>query len=337
MKRIRKAVPVLVFAAGVVALLWAMGHMRSPGQTLLWGQLMNFGHVPLFAVVASCVLGLCLALLDGGLPRHRLYVVALAWSLALAGASEVVQVFSARNVEVVDFLRNAVGAAGALAVWASVDRRMEAGSGWPRWRTHLRLLALAMVLSTLVPVAVMAESYRRMDERFPVLFRFDSTMEIPFFRQYDASLELVRAPEGWKEYAGRRVGRATFQHARYPTLAIMELRGDWEDYSFLEWALFLEGARGIDVILRIDDFESTGRYKDRFNVKIPLRPGPNRIRVSLDEVREAPEHREMDMAAVRSVMLFVVLPETPVVVYLADLKLVDRGKVVAGVEGSGAP
>jgi hypothetical protein len=314
-----------------------MGHMRSPGQSLLWGQLMNFGHVPLFAMVASCVLGLCLGLLGDGLPRHRVYVVALAWSFVLAGASEAVQVLGSRNVEVLDFLRNGIGAAGALAVWASVDRHVELGAAWPRWRTWLPLLALATVLSTLVPVAMMAESYRRMDGRFPVLFRFDSMLELPFVREYDASLELVRAPEAWDGYAGRRVGRATFRPARYPTLAISELRGEWEAYRFLEWDLFLEGDRGIDVILRIDDLDTGGCYKDRFNVKIPLRPGPNRLRVSLDEVREAPEQREMDMAAIRSIMLFVVRPETPVLLYLADLRLVDRGQGVPGAEGARVP
>lgn len=319
--KIHKALAVLVCPVGAVALLWALGQLQIPAQTLLWGQLMNFGHVPLFAVLASCALGLCLGLLGDGLPRPRLYLVAFSWSLVLAGVSEALQVFENRDVEVWDFLRNAAGAAGALALWASMDRGLDL-AGWPDWRKRLRWIAVAILLSTLIPLALLAESYRRMEQRVPVLFRFDSALELPFVRRFDASLELVRAPDGWTEYAKRRVGRATFRPARHPALAIFELHRDWSGYRFLEWDLFLEAGRELEVILRIDDAKHDGRYRDRFNVKLPLRPGPNQLRIPLEEVREAPQGRSMEMERISTVILFVVRPEAPVSLYVADMKLV---------------
>jgi hypothetical protein len=319
--KIHRALAVLVCPVGAVALLWALGQLKIPAQTLLWGQLMNFGHVPLFAVLASCALGFCLGLLGDSMSRPRLYLVALSWSLVLAGVSEVLQVLDNRDVEVCDFLRNAAGTVCALALWASLDRGLDL-AGWPDWRKRLRWIAVAILLSTLIPLAVLAESYRRMERRVPVLFRFDSALELPFVRGSDASLELVRAPEGWTEYAKRRVGRVTFRLTRYPTLTIVDLHRDWSGYRFLEWDLFLEAGPELEVILRVEDVEYNGRYRDRFNVKLPLRPGPNELRIPLEEVREAPEGRAMDMERISRLMLYLVRPEAPVSLYVAEMKLV---------------
>jgi len=321
----RKGILILSCACSAAALLWTLRHLRVPAETLIWGQMMNFGHVLLFAVLASCVLGLCLGLFGDGFPRHRIYVVAMAWALVLGGASEALQVFEQRDVEVWDFLRNAIGAGSALAVWASVDRRLERAAAWPSWRRHLRILAAAAVLAAFAPVAVTAEAYRRMNERAPVLFRFDSALELFFVRPRDATLDLVRAPGEWGPYAGRRVTRVTFQPARYPGLGVSELHRDWTGYEFLEWDLFLPGPGEISAILRIDDVQTDQRYKDRFNIRIPLRPGPNRITIPLDDVRAAPEGREMDMNSIRSVMLFLVRPDAPRRLLIGEMKLAGAG------------
>lgn len=322
MTKIRRAAVALACVSAAGGLLWAIGHLRTPAETLLWAQLMNFGHVPLFAALASCVLGLCVSLLGDGMPRQRIYVVALAWALVLGGASEALQVLEDRDVAAWDFLRNALGAASALALWASVDRRLEVGPAWPRWRRSLRALAVLAVVAAFVPVALTVESYRRMKERGPVLFRFDSALELPFVRPRDASLRLVRAPAAWTEYAGRRVGRVTFRPSGYPSLLIYEFHRDWEEYEFLEWNMFLPDDREVEVVLRIEDVWHDGRLRDRFNARIPLRPGPTRLRIPLRDVRGAPESREMDMSAVKAVILFVALRDAPVSLFVADLKLV---------------
>jgi hypothetical protein len=326
----RRATLILACACSAWLMLWTLGHLRAPAETLLWGELMNFGHVLLFAVLASCMLGLCLGLFGESFPRHRLYLVAMAWALVLGGAGEAVQVFGERDVDVWDFVRNAIGAGSALAVWASVDRGIGLAPAWPRWRKHLRLLAVAAVLLAFAPVVVTAEAYRRMNERAPVLFRFDSALELLFVRPRDATLELVRAPQDWSGFAGRRVGLLTFEPSRYPGLAIFEFHHDWERYGFLDWDLFLPGSDGVEVILRIDDVHSDGRYKDRFNVKVPLQPGPNRLRIPLAEVRVAPESRGMDMSAIQAVILYVVRPEAPLRLLIGDLKLVGTASPPAG-------
>jgi hypothetical protein len=302
----------------------------------MWAQVMNFGHIPLFAVLASCLLGLCLSLFGENLPRHRLYVIALAWSLVLAGASETLQVFETRNVDAWDFLRNVVGAASALALWAGVDKRLEVGSAWPSWRIHLRLLAVAMVSCSLLPLGWTVESYRRMNRRVPVLFRFDSKLDLLFVRSREADVELVRAPTGWTEYEGHRVVRVTFRPARYPSVSTIEIYRDWEGYEYLEWDLFLEQDRDADLILRVHDFAHVGHHRDRFNEKVTVRPGPNRIRVSLAEIRRAPRDREMDMSAIQSLILFARRPEKTFSVYLAELRLVG-GRSGSSGHGPEAP
>ena len=132
MTKIRRALVVLACAAAVAALLWALGHLQHSSECRLWRAATNFGHVPLFGLIALALLGFSLSAFGERWGRGRHLFLALAGSVVVAGASEVLQVYTARTVEAQDYLRNLAGGGSALALWASLDRRLRNGKPWAR-------------------------------------------------------------------------------------------------------------------------------------------------------------------------------------------------------------
>ena len=88
--------------------------------------------------------------------------------------------------------------------------------------------------------------------------------------------------------------------------------------------LFNPGQEPLTLTLRINDLahdRGDNAYGDRFNTRLVLDPGANTFAINLDDVRNAPASRHMDMANVRRLGLFAVRLPAPRTVYLSDLRL----------------
>jgi hypothetical protein len=187
-----------------------------------------------------------------------------------------------------------------------------------------RLLAAAaavLVLVASLPLVLLGEAYRQRELRFPVLFGFDSLLEMRFITTRDATVELTRPPAGWNPNARRRVARLTCHPPRFPAMHLHDPYPDWEAYGFLELDLYLEGDRGASIAVLINDELVSGDHTDRYRGRFSLEPGPNQLRISLAEVRHAPESREMNMRRIRDVIFVAARPAEQITLYLAGLRL----------------
>ncbi|MBI5266876.1 MAG: succinyl-CoA synthetase subunit beta, partial [candidate division Zixibacteria bacterium] len=68
--------------------------------------------------------------------------------------------------------------------------------------------------------------------------------------------------------------------------------------------------------LRIDDIHHNYEDTDRWTGRIAVVPGPNHLRIGLEQVRKGPVGRETDMSAIRRIILFAHKPQQPVTLYL---------------------
>jgi hypothetical protein len=291
----------------------------------LMQEILNLGHVPLFGMIALAWLGFSLGAFKDRLARARHLYLALACTVLVAGASEVLQVYTGRDVSAQDYLRNLAGGCGALAIWSGLDQRLSTRTPWvwPAFRRSVVALGIGTLLLTLFPLLEQVEAHRRIRDRLPVLFHFDSRWELPFIVPRYTIYDLVPAPSGWPGFSQRLVARVIFRTRRYPGVTLLDFHGDWSGYDALELDLYLEDEQDVELALRIDDAQHDQRYRDRFNRRIPLRPGPNHVRIPVAEIRSAPEGREMDLGAIESVTLFAGRPERRITVYMADLRLVS--------------
>lgn len=277
---------------------------RYPGRVV--SILYDFAHAPLFALVTF----LAGRVLYSRSPEPSRVVLLALGTTSLGGAGELVQHLAGRSARVDDAVCNAVGAGlgGLVLLWPQLSRgRRAAAAG-----VFIVAFAVAHFAVTRQLCDVVLQK-----NQFPLLGSFES------------SLEMLR----WQVNVGhieRSANRAAHgQHAlrwelfpgKYPSCAQRWPPHDWRDHRFLEFKVLTETDAPLDLVVKIQDFEHSGEFSDRFHQRIVATGEWQTIRVELDAVRRAPRDREMDMALITRLSLFTIDLQTPCVVWLDDFRL----------------
>jgi len=317
-----QAVGLVFLILVILSLLW----IPVPSHTFLWKAVNNFAHLPLFGIVAIVLLNLSRMLFAAlkWLPiRH--YVVAMMAVLVLALLTEVVQSFSAtRHPEASDVVRDLIGAMCGLGLFYTYYSQVS--GKWPSWRQFpLRSIICSCVVLvigiTLLPVVGWTYAYWDRASRFPSILQFASDWEMKFVKASDSELQVVVPPVGWKKSAEDKVGRVVFHAKRYPGIRIDEPYPDWRRFSHFQLDIFSELTSLQSIVIRIDDLHHNNEHSDRFNKAVTISPGLNHIQIPIDDIRIAPVGREMDLRAMKAVLLFAVNPREEFTLYLDNIHL----------------
>ncbi len=298
---------------------------RTPRPSHFWTPVLDAGHVPLYGTVALAVLYASLVFSTRpGRPRLWHYAAALVGTMALGAIAEGLQVLGKGDASIGDFVRDSAGAAAFLLAALAFDRRAPLGmaAGDTRSRRAVLLLAAAALLAVpLFPATTLALAYLQRNAAFPVLCNFQDAWEGKFVHVRDAELEIGPAPAGWGREAGEKAGRVTFLPGVYPGLMIDEPYADWRGWDRLSFEVYSEIDSTVSLVLRIDDILHDNAYSDRFNRRLVIQPGVNRISIPLAEVEHAPRGRSMELGRVRNVVLFAVRPKEALSVWVDEFRL----------------
>lgn len=295
-----------------------------PGDTMLWGEVQNACHAPAFGILAVAVLGL---LKGSPLARHlgplAIYVSAFAVAIAAGVATEIVQHFSGRDAEVVDVLRDALGAAASLLLCFSIfSKRPPYQPYFKDWNSLGSLLAALLLLAAaFYSLGYTAVAYARRDCALPVLIDFDSSWSRRFCILENAAFGVVQEPADGTLLLPTRIARLTLEAAEYPGLTIEEPYPDWTAFDTLRFELISTRPDTVTLGLRIDDSHHDYDFVDRFNYALSVHPGINSIHIPLEQVRLAPDGRQTDMRAIRRIIIFAHQPVKPIEVYLSHFWL----------------
>ncbi|MBL8141657.1 MAG: VanZ family protein [Acidobacteria bacterium] len=267
---------------------------QVPEQTRMWRAAFNAGHLPLFGILAL----VAEAQLRRSRPRdtcvqHALW--ALAATTVLGVAAEALQTLVPnRSASLIDVARNIAGSLAFLVAAAAWRARRE-------WRPAVRASALAFAAILLIAGA--ADLVRA------VAVHVALQQSLPFVARLDGAWwerDVVDPGANVLEPSGATgMARLILNPAEYSGVALDEPWPDWRAYAALELQVRVPSAAPMQVSLRINDAEHDNSYRDRFNTVIDLQPGVNSVRVSLEDVRHAPAGRPMDLAHIRTVILFV--------------------------------
>jgi len=297
-----------------------------PSHTFLSKAVNNFAHVPLFGLVAILLLkGARMIFPTSSRSPMQAYIVAMLGVLMLALFTEALQSLSAtRQAEVSDILHDLVGAACGLALFLTYDQQVS--RKWAQWRQFprnaiLRICVLLLLGAMFQPVVVWAYAYWDRASRFPSLLQFSSDWEMKFVQTSDSELQVVVPPEGWKQSAKNKVGQVVFHPKTYPGMRIDEPYPDWRGYTSFQLDVFSELPNPQSMAIRIDDLHHNNEYSDRFNKAITVSPGLNHIQIPLEDIRQAPVGRELDLNAIKMVLLFAVNPPEKFTLYLDNIRL----------------
>jgi VanZ family protein len=247
------------------------------------------GHMPLFFLVT---LGVLLVLReDQSFTGARLYAVAGMVGAGAGFLSEVIQMPLGRDASWADVAADALGAVCALAAYALFERRPHPR----RWR---RLGALAIVATCIavyvLPIVRMARAYVHRNGEFPVLADFQSRIEL----YWTVSIGVRR------KIAGDALV-VDLLAEEFPGVSFHEPVPDWRGFRTLLIDVENPDAAPLNLGVRVHDRKHRNAFHDRFNRHFVLEPGERRtLKVPLEDIRQGPRGRLMDMAQISDITLF---------------------------------
>jgi hypothetical protein len=311
----------LLDAAGVAWLLVSAGLLLflflgdDPDTTRFWAAVFDFGHTPMFGTLALAVLHFVRARRPDHSDRHSRWT-AFGLTVAVGAVTELLQFIQpSRDPSLEDLARDAAGAASFLLMspgGAEPPGRAEVGGGRRR-RQALAAVSVALVLAAGAHLLSTAVLYVERDAAMPTLFRMDgSWWEQRLIGVHDATL-----------LPGSNGGSAGIElrPALYPGITFSEPYPDWRAFRQLSFSVSAETDTPIALTIRIDDAWHDNRYLDRFNRSVKIPPGGTRVVIRVDDIRRAPDRREMDLAHIRRILLFAYKLQAPVRIHVGPLRL----------------
>ncbi len=290
-----------------LALLALVHLVGPPRRTLAWVTALDVGHAPLFGAIALAMLQFLLASPFASRGRARLYGLAWLAAVALGAGSELLQLGADRNPDPRDVWSDALGAAACLLAASTFDPHTPfSAASRKRARAICRALALLLLLLAFAPAVRVADSYAARAAAFPALCDFAGTWEADFIATHRAGFAYTSSTR--QDGAEVPALRLDFEPALYSAFKLIEPYPDWTGYQRLRLVLRSELDHPVDLVLRIHDRAHDDRYADRFNRRLTILPGQNAFAIPLDEIRRAPDAREMDLSAIARLSVFALAP-----------------------------
>ena len=269
-----------------------------PTNNLWWREAGNSSHTILFFIL-SFLLYQLISSLRSGTNQAVDYFIVLALGLALGALIEILQSFTQREASLNDVYRDLSGIVASLCFIAIINLK----------DVNRQKLKLVLYLSTgitfiligLMPIFQLSWHYMERDKAFPVIVDLDTDWSSSFIRFNNA--ELIESPGTNKE---KKDGLSLIRFGRggYPGISVIEPVSDWTSYHKLHIKIYSMYERNINLVLRVHDKEHNQDYADRFNKRLPVKPGLNDFEIALLDIRNGPVDRLLDLKNIAGLILF---------------------------------
>ncbi len=319
--RILKLLGIAALLAAVFFLMLFLDRFGFNSQSLFWHAARNFGHAPLFGVIAIVILWLLELSVGNRTSTLFKYAIALIVTTALGAFSEYMQYFTQRDADFMDLMFDFAGAASFLAVYFSIDPRLSDSEHQLRRRIRwrLRIAALSTLLIAAIPTFIGAAASWHRQMTFPEMYTFGGFLENQYVETTYADVEYVEPPVEWSGHDSQ-VARVTFSPFQYPGLAFKGPYPDWSGYQALTLDIFSPADSTVEVHLMVKDYKSAS-YDNRYNGKFEIGKGYNTIRIQLSDIENAPKYRQLNLASIYVIHFFIIEPKQPIVLYIDDFSL----------------
>jgi hypothetical protein len=144
--------------------------------------------------------------------------------------------------------------------------------------------------------------------RLPELIGFESALDTELFLGYESIATRRPVPADWP--LPGHLAEVEPISTGFAGIAFLRLSADWTGYSSVSFLIAARDPGRNRVTIRIHDRQHNNRYEDRFNRELEIDETPRRVRIPLDEVAHAPAGRQLDLAHIEQVIVFVIAPES---------------------------
>lgn len=216
----------------------------------------------------------------------------------------------------------AFDALGTIAAIATLPASAAPGQASSRMARVARIAVVAVAAG--VPVfyfaAVMAHESLR-TERLPGLESFESPLSLLAWTAVEGA-RAARTSQNATD--GRHALRCDFSPGRRPAVAFLAPAPDWRPYGLLRADVFVEGSLPVNLSVKVTDEIAWREIADRFERAYPLQPGPNVLRIELEDVAQGPRERRLDLGQIKSVVFAIRNATHPSTLFLDDLALEEH-------------
>lgn len=225
-----------------------------------------------------------------------IWLLVTGFTLLAGGLIELGQAGTSRSADLLDMVRNCLGGWFVLAYYPLTSSTL---SHLFRQAIRLLLLLMFLVMSYEIPLRLY-DSYKRYHD-FPVLADFESLDHI---NRFEGDSDFTWDPQGYLDVSFRK-GQL------YSSIRMRKFPEDWSDYQHLSISLTNPSDKPLRISVKIHDWGHLPNfyYNDRFNRSFDLSPGETLIEISLNEIRNAPKKRKIDLSTMHTISLFVIRPK----------------------------
>ena len=210
-----------------------------------------------------------------------------------------------------DIRRNFVGTVLGFVLTVSIKKKY--------LLNFLRSIVILIVLFETIPVSLALADEFRASRKFPVLSDFESDLELsrwtgdePFMRSDD------------KVIHGKSALNIIFGTSKYSGVSLQYFPSDWTNYQYLKFNIYYPDVDTLNFTCLIHDEQHTKGiqvYNDRFNHSYFLVNRWNEISIPLEDVKNSPLTRKLNLRKIQGVGIYTVQLSQPKKVYLDYVRL----------------
>ncbi|WP_124748951.1 hypothetical protein [Alteromonas facilis] len=263
-------------------------HIESYGSPFI-NALLDGAHIGVFFVVAWAVFPLI-----GGRIRRRIVILFAATavaSLAIEGIQDTV----GRAFQWSDILRNLIG----LGLGIALRTRLHVSSRQhKRWANSAILLFIAMFMFERATLLKLVAGQAYFLIKAPVLASFDYPFEAINWGAHGAEMHV--------ENGTLRV--STLPNRMYAGVSFKDFPAQWLNFNSIEVIVENPQDKPVEMTLKITDREhemGIHNYDDRYNGRLLIAPGLNKLTIPLSDIETAPLHRALNLQQVARIDLFL--------------------------------
>lgn len=274
----------------------------------------NLGHIIYFSLL-SYAFSKWPWLVRHTLIRQWLFVLSV--TLITGIVIEVLQYhIPGRTADPIDVIRDLTGSFLFLSFSSAYSGSLA------KLKIILRTVAVILLLVQLRPLTISLIDEGLAWQQFPLLSGFETPFELNRWHA-TAKMTIKHIPS----IADGHVMEIALSTAHYSGVELRYFPGDWRKYKTLELSIYNPQTQPLSITCRIHDLQHTlgeQRYSDRYNHQFVLSTGWNKIKINLNDVALAPQHRKMDLGQIRNLGIFVTSLPQPRIIFLDNVKLLDH-------------
>lgn len=155
-----------------------------------------------------------------------------------------------------------------------------------------------------------------------LLFDFESSSDLD--RIHWSCHTLFSLSDQYVTHGVRSLKSEFYPPSRYPGFNPVLKQNDWGGYRFFSFDIYNPAEKEVPIVLRIDDRKVANSYADRYNKRLLLKHGVNRMAVPIDSLITSGTKRKMNLDEIYRFIFFSVDPQQKTVLYFDNIRLTNR-------------